>query len=65
MISATRSTEICCSIGRICSLADCARVSDDRNDRTTELRDRLDATQAQLAMARESEDRARAQAHAA
>jgi len=34
-------------------------------DRTTELRDRLDATQAELAAGRESEDRARAQAHAA
>ena len=34
MISATRSTEICCSIGRICPLANCARVSNDHNDRT-------------------------------
>jgi chromosome segregation ATPase len=34
-------------------------------DRTTELRDRLGTTQAELAAARESEDRARAQAHAA
>jgi hypothetical protein len=40
MISATRSREICCSIRCICPLADCARVSNDRNDRTADRHDR-------------------------